>query len=398
MMQMHYEPARDEDIVHKIKAADPAIKVNLYRNSRAVYPREPEELELFRNNGWLLKNANGEEIASSTFGYYIVDKGNPDYQQWLANWLKQWIDTGGYDASYLDDVFGNDLVMYDTQGVNSGCDAWKVCKPINPRTGNVFTDAEWLVADRDIIRKVKQITGKPVYANLGPAWNGARFFDVPRHRAAAEALIPELDGFMSEAWMNQGQGWYTEDEWKKSVDFIAWVEGNVSRNKVVIPVGGQWYALPPDVIFDDFAPYCYASLLLAASPDRTCYLLLNSENTVLTNHCSPFLKEMFATDIGRPVGSYYIFENPEKTGRLYIRKFERAAVIVNPTLIDITVNIGEQSVTVPSHHSTILSVPFTPTAPTIFDRAWSTFEEFSGRLNLPVPPKPAQPPKLPIEE
>lgn len=39
-----------------------------------------------------------------------------------------------------------------------------------------------------------------------------------------------------------------------------------------------------------------------------------------------------------------------------------------------------------------------PTAPTIFDRAWSKFEEFSGKLKLPVPPKPAQPPKLPIEE
>lgn len=39
-----------------------------------------------------------------------------------------------------------------------------------------------------------------------------------------------------------------------------------------------------------------------------------------------------------------------------------------------------------------------PTAPTIFDRLWSGFEEFSGKLKLPVPPKPAQPPKLPIEE
>jgi len=39
-----------------------------------------------------------------------------------------------------------------------------------------------------------------------------------------------------------------------------------------------------------------------------------------------------------------------------------------------------------------------PIAPTIFDRAWTAFEKFSGSLNLPVPPKPAQPPKLPIEE
>jgi hypothetical protein len=40
-----------------------------------------------------------------------------------------------------------------------------------------------------------------------------------------------------------------------------------------------------------------------------------------------------------------------------------------------------------------------PTAPpTIFDRAWAAFTEFSGRLKLPVPPKPSQPPKLPIEE
>ena len=92
-------------------------------------------------------------------------------------------------------------------------------------------------------------------------------------------------------------------------------------------------------------------------------------------------------DVTETNGQYELLDIPAKA---YTLTFTREGY--NKLTVDIDASTGG------TFTRDVSMEPVPPTAPTLFDKAWAAFTEFSGKLKLPVPPKPAQPPKLPIEE
>jgi len=360
LMQMHYEPAYLGDRPQAIKEYDPNIKVLLYRNVRAVYQNYPQcdeshplwpdcnELEFFRRNGWILKTApsaehpEGEEIVSKDYsGNRMVTKGDPEYQEWVANWLKYWVDEKGFDGVLLDNglhpSFEN---LWSTMGIDSGCNAQSECLPVDPDTGenrsrdwweNYFYDAQL-----SLTRKVKDmLPDKLVIAN--GIWNGNHFFMENRQSKYADAILNgKLDGFMIEGWTSGGSDFYTEEMWKKNINLIVWIENNVPQDKIIIPMGAGWTGYPDDVSHDEFALYSFASLLLGASSDRHYLLQQPVGECGLEHHCKDFTQNLHEIELGDLLNNYYMIEETH----VYARDFSKVKVLVNPTDIPYDVSLG----------------------------------------------------------
>lgn len=370
-MQMHYEPARDEDLVRKIKAADPNIRILLYRNIRACYTREPEELEYFRSQGWILKNAQGEEIMSSAFGYRIVDIGNPAYQEWLANWLLSWIQNGGFDGAYLDNsMFGQREVVYDCVGVTSGCNAQTTCPPINPRTGQAYTQQDWLDAFISCLRTVRNKLGNmPIVGN--GVWNGNHFFRASTHPAYTAIMLDgQLDGFMLEGWLTAGDGnFYSEEDWKKSVDTVVWIEQNCPLSMFPV-LSSCWLPPPTGVSQEEFVMFCFASASLGWNGQRKLYLINQPEDATLEFHRNMKVQQLMQIDLGTPIEAYSWIDGSEG-GRVYVRRWSQGIALVNPTDTPVTITLAQkyfkpvtgeeiETIEVAGHRGEVLVSPPTP--------------------------------------
>ena len=357
-LQMHYEPARDADEARQAKQADPNIKVLLYRNMRSIYTHAPEYAQ-FQANGWLLHNAQGEEITSLGFGTQrLVDLGNTAYQQWLGDWMKTTILKYGFDCGFLDDaIFGTREILYGMVGVTSRCDAQTACPPINPRTSLPYTNADWLSANLATLQRVKSVLGTiPLYAN--GTFNGMHFWRTGTHDAYVTLIQNSgIDGWMIEGFLNDGSGtYYSEDYWKQSVEYIRWIEANVSLQKRVF-VATHWQdTIPSDILHDDFVLYVYASLLLAASPERVYYTIDQPENTSLQFHSSQFVQSLHKIDLGNPSGAYYVLAEVANA-RVYARQYEKGIVLVNPTANALAVTLPQTYKTLDGVNVTSLNMP-----------------------------------------
>ena len=350
-------PLPSLDLVRKIKLADQNIKALLYRNLKAIY-NTAAELSLFRTNGWILKNAAGEEIVDAVWSDSpMVDTGNPDYQLWVANWIKNTIIQGGFDGTFLDcAIFGTKEHLWGCVGKTSRCNAQTTCPPINPRTGKAYTDADWLNDELLLNRTIKNVLGSiPVLAN--GTWNGTHFFRIGSHNSYV-ALIqdPAIDGWMIEGFLLAGNGlWYSETDWKNSVDYIVWIEQNVPINKSVIVPTHMKPKLPTGITHDEIVLYTYASMLLGAGADRI-YYMVNEPWQTLQYHGSPFVQTLMRLDLGMPLTTNY--DVTEQTNaRVYSRQFTKGMVLANPTLANLTVTLPAQYYTLLGELVSSIEVP-----------------------------------------
>ena len=200
-----------------IKAKNPNVIALLYRNIRTVY-KYAEENQMFKDNGWMLKDPNGNYILSTVFGYLIVDVGNAQYQTWVANWIKAGIAKYGFDGAFLDNCLPSSEIMWSTSPTPA----------INPRTRQAFTSQEFKQAVISLVNKIKAtITPNLVIGNS--IYNGERFFSTYRNQDYVDLLkTSKIDGVESEMWLmdcDQKQ-WYSESKWKANVDFAVWLENN----------------------------------------------------------------------------------------------------------------------------------------------------------------------------
>jgi len=314
--------------IPQIHAQNPNVICLLYRNARAIYTSSAE-YQMFVDNGWLLKDPNGAFIYSTVFpSQRMVDEGNPDYQQWVANWLKGYLDQYGYDGVFLDDCVPSTETLWGTSPTPA----------INPRTGQPWTDQEFKEAVIALVNKVKDTIGSRLVVCNG-IWHGERFFGY-RNQLYIEWLTQsKIDGVESEAWLmdRDEKVWYSESKWKKSIDFAVWLENNFlnESGKVFTPVcqnvapyNKQGESLPANTTKQQYALYCFASLLLAASSD--------SHYLNFGYYVDDYVDSLFKIELGSPLNNYYIIDGTH----VYARDFSTVKVLVNPTDQSYSVNLS----------------------------------------------------------
>ena len=323
----HFELAYRVPQVH---ARNPNVICLLYRNIRAVYTRTPDEYDLFFENGWILRDEAGTPIKSTVFGYTIVDIGNPNYQTWVANWIKSYMDDYGYNGVFLDNCLPSTEILWSTSPSPA----------INPRTGEPYTSAEFKEDVISLVNRIKSIIGDGEIIGNG-ILNGERFFNNNYHQRYVDMLTQSaLDGIESECWLMtlDDPNWYSESKWKDSVDFAVWLQENfLGNDNMFLPVcynAGPYDQeepeLPPQCTKEQYALYGFGTLLLAADTNGHNYMNF-------AYYDSAFVHSLFDIELGTPTGNYYM-----TTGtHVYTRDYTKTKILVNPTSTTYTVNLDQ---------------------------------------------------------
>jgi hypothetical protein len=348
--------------IPKIHQLNPNYLGLLYRNIRSIWnvghgEYDPYEYKLFFDNGWVMRDAEGTIILTEE-NAIMVDVGNPNYQKWLANWYKSYLDDYGMNGAYLDNCLASYEIMWATSQT-----------PINPRTGKAWTNQEFKAAMIAIVNKVKDTIGSRLVVGNG-IFNGQHFFDSSRQQTYIDLLNSKIDGVVSEGWISSrgSADWYSEDKWLESVDMVAWLEKNLS-NKILIvcaenaglefsggqlPDGTYPTNLPTGVTKEQYGTYVFASLLLAAIGNKT---YINFGYYLPED----YPQSLFKIELGNPMGAYYIVAGTD----VYVRDFSKVKVLVNPTYSSYSVTLdgnyetfsgakAPSSITVAPHTGVIL--------------------------------------------
>jgi len=310
-------------LVPQIHAIRPDLKVIIYRNVRAVYTTGGDTTK------WLLKDANGNYIYSLAYPgkYFLCDIENPEYQDYVATWVKTQIDTYGFDGVFAD--WGIDNGGGLTYGLSGHA--------INPRTGKLYTTEEWVAGTLSIAQKIKAKIGSKLYVGNGINDGTKWLYDKDTY---LKFLNLPIDGLMAEGCFTLDQ---SETSWKNSLDFVVWLQDNFlakRANGVFLPVCWLKGAT------NDQIKYLFCSCLLGIKDF--------SKNHLWMNHvtCSDYTQSLFKIDLGTPQGDYYVIAGTH----VYARDFTRVKVLVNPTSNTYKVEVGGQSITVLPQTGTILSL------------------------------------------
>ena len=292
----------------------------LHRDMRHIYD-SAIEWNLTLTNDWILRDENGEFVQSvESPAAYFLDIGNSEYQEWVADWTKQYLDQYGFDGVLAD------RSLYTT--LDDFC--WDTTqKPVNPRTGLVYTDGEIKQACIELINRIRdKISPRLVICN--GIFHGTRFWNRPDY---IDILVgSRIDGVMSEGMFYRYDGrWISEQEWLESVDFARWMEDNFleEESKIFLPHIDCSRNLPDGCSAQQMATYVFSSLLMSAGNSQK---YVGFGNTTFQDYA----QELFNIDLGFPAGNYSMIEGTH----VYTRDFSNVKILVNPTFDSYTVNLG----------------------------------------------------------
>jgi hypothetical protein len=317
-----------------IEAIRPDVLTFVYFNTRHVWREGSSEynatrLQLFIDNDWILRDADGNYVTAYSGDAYIIDFGNPSYHTWLANWYKGYIDQYGLDGASLDNWSVSTLAFYGLSQT-----------PINPRTGTTWTSQQVCDAYKALTIKIRDIIGSGKHVHVNGVYSGNHFYNVAPEYYIDGLLNGGFDALTCEAWVSSfvTSEWYSEDSWLLGINFAVWMEDNfLSRgNKIFMTISenaGVHYpvnqvVLPSGVTKEQYVTYCYASRLLAAK---------NNGNYVNFGLYMPedYPQSLFRIELGNPLAAYYIVAGTH----VYVRDFSKVKVLVNPTYDSYSVNL-----------------------------------------------------------
>jgi hypothetical protein len=331
--QAHYDALYR---VFEIRAANPNMMFFVYYNSIHVWRSGAKEydakkLQSFIDNEWVLKDKNGNYVTAYNGYAYYVDFGNSAFQTWLANWFKKYIDEYSLNGASIDNWFCESSVWYYVDGPTS---------VVNPRTGVTWTDQQICDAFKSLTLKVKQTIGSDKIVLVNGVYNGNHFYMSSRNKYYVDGLQNGgVDAVISEGWISSYDAsvWYTEEIWKKSIDFTVWLEKNWLRGKYFMQIStdNSWWTsrnYPADMTqqcYEQFVTFCYASRLLSVErlSSLACFGYYIYEN---------YPKKLFTIDIGTPTEAYDL----QGSTHVYQRTFTNGIVLVNPTSTVYTVAVG----------------------------------------------------------
>jgi len=330
-------------MVAQIRALNPRFTPLLYWNPKGVdrgLSGENKELwELYVAKGWVLKDQYGDYVHDNFWtNLFMVDIGNSDYQDFVVNRIAERI----FNRNYGGEPTDYDGLMADTSfDVSAGLfSAGKSGIPLNPRTGVAWTDEEVMNAFLQLHHKIRQTLGNRLFIPNG-LWTGWRFWE---YKDRYLRYFPNVDGAVFEGlWtlFNRDGTWKTDlvNRWVESLDALVWLQDNYPQKYFVVawmlePLEG---IIPLDMTVETLFMLGYTSTLLGLKPYSRVFLGPKMSVKSLIQYGVPLIN----IDVGFPITDYYRVENSE----VFARDFRNVKVLVNPSNVAYTLNLGKQYVT-----------------------------------------------------
>ena len=161
--------------VEEARTLDPHIKLVNYEQAFAL---NKDEAELARAKGWLAATCDGREISPRNVPRAtLMDATIPAAREWRTNLMARETRRLGYDYNYLDT-----LRSYFPADFYDGIP----CK---------VSDEAWLKASIDMVKRIRQKTGKAVIANGRGMQNGLQYV---HNREAVDQLVAIADAVQVE--------------------------------------------------------------------------------------------------------------------------------------------------------------------------------------------------------
>jgi hypothetical protein len=321
----------------QVHAINPNFKFLLYRNIMSIHYFWSDEWNYARSQGWLLKNINGNYVTEPWPENYMVDITNQSYQQWLGAKVKSWLDQHPSIAG----IMADNSLKYSAQEF----DASGTSRPINPRTGTYFTDTEILDGCAGVLNAIIDAIGTSKLLMPNGIWNGAIWWNYwgPQGDNYRYILsrVPRLNCLASEGtFMATNNQWYTETEWKYSLDFVVWVQDSFLNGHPERCFGGECltYALPSGATQEQVILYGYCSMMLAAkysAPQNTMSFGLSNEFLPNSNTLQ-LVQNLRTVNMIEPLNNYYKITSTS----VYARDFVKGKILVNPSNTPYTITLA----------------------------------------------------------
>ena len=242
---------------------------------------------------WFLLDSGGRRLTYADYpNYYMMDIGNPSYQQaWLAAVSGQ-LQRDGFDGVMMDDVN---------------------LAPGHGRNGQVvkYTDAQYAQATLSFVAAVSsglRSAGLLVSANVGSAnpWDAAAL-------KASTQMARNLSIYNHEFWMR----------WQEGTPLMSGAEWltSIAMQEAIEATGTSWTAITYGSLGDIGAMrYARASFLLAWNGRAGSALFYRPDPDLV----DPYASE-WTSDVGTPTGNRFA------VGVGWRRQFTAGTVIVNPS-------------------------------------------------------------------
>lgn len=346
--------------MNQVLAQNPNYKFLVYRNGISVPDYWVDQWNYAKSQGWLLKDINGNYVSEGSWSnLYGADITNPSYQRWFASEVSSWLVQHPSFAG----VFIDNSMKYNA-------DIFNYCfnsRPIDPSTGAYFTDSDVRNGMAGLINAVIDAVGPsklvmPNGINRGVVWWNNPSADGYR---AILSQVPRLNCIASEGTFRAyNDQWFSESDWKASVDFVSWVQNNFLTlgSDRHFSAGCQAQTLPAGASVNQVMLYGFSSMLLAvdySSPRNTIDFMLDySTNSAALQ----FAQKLRNIDLMAPLGNYYQVGSTS----VHSRDFVNGKVLVNPSSSAYTVSVTgtfinfsdnstvTSSISVPAHTGIIL--------------------------------------------
>ena len=340
--------------VPAMKQANPALRLFVYMNGAFAQAGQKDAFPA----DWYLRDASGNKVQNN-WGIWLM---NPSNAGWVDNRVQECASAlahSGYDGCFIDNLGPGAIWAPSLSG-----------DPINPATGKVWTEKEWMSATSVIASRVRQAQSpRPVIVNgLGA---GFSYFS---EWAPTSQLLDVSDYGIAEMWIRPASQGITshrsEASWKQDVDLL--VDAS-ARGKRVLATTKVWVD-GTQAQKDAWHEYALASFLLADDGSHHFTFSYGRSEDPTAGH------PWWSIDLGDPTDGY------AKIDGVYQRDFTAGKVLVNPTTSTVTVDLGttygdlhgqsSSSVTLAPHTGRILQLQ--DVAGTGFDGSTGTEPSVDG--------------------
>ena len=271
---------------------------------------------------FVLRNASGGIVASRGWDghLHVADPMSPLWREALKGRII-YFQSLGFPGVFLDNGVEVDVPTQYTFDSH----------PVNPRTGLLYTDADFVSDCVDLTNWLKA-QFPDLYMVANGFWSGLRYEQKTSGHQYVMANL-EIEAIFSEGmWGNiYGYLWLAGD-WRRSVNFLRLLQDQwIPRGKDFVTYtncGGAGYTYSADgsrqsngemIGWERAASFHFCSAMMAANGPRNILSLHNSMSR-------PYVQDLFKIDVGDPVGEYYQIG----TSGIYTRKWSKVQPFVNP--------------------------------------------------------------------
>ena len=302
------------NVIGSMRAVNPDLRVYAYVMGTFAWKSQPPGTF---PDSWYLKDADGSYVRSigEWSGQYLMDPSQPGWVRDRVRTCGRFLQESGYDGC-----------MVDVLGLAPLNGSFTSAVPVDPRTGRPWEPDDWIEATAGLASSVKLAVDPAVVIGNGLSSGLSYFSGV----SPTDRLLDGIDGGIAEAWLRGARsdpGQYPPvAAWRANVDMLV---DAALRGRIVMTLTKVWVQAGPSTMRNWYR-FALASFLLGTNGGSYFGFSAGREEPPTR----PFRTEL---DLGAPWDRY------RRSGPVFVRRFERGVVVVNPTQAPVRVTLSGPS-------------------------------------------------------